>query len=120
MLARLRRRRTWDALFVLVRGFGVTRFVSGVFPVATSFEMQAVPAPQDEVCLTLVVRSAATLRVSNHEAVNSRTSVLSHGRCLLWDRLCARATHPRQQFGGRPGVCEHAVFYLHGLHRAAA
>ena len=35
-------------------------------------------------------------------------------------RLRARAAHPRQQFGRRPGIRRQAVFHLHRLDRDAA
>jgi hypothetical protein len=46
-------------------------------PVASSFETpRASAAPQDEVFQTLMVRSAATPRVSNHEAAGCQTMML--------------------------------------------
>ena len=45
---------------------------------------------------------------------------LSRSRDTGRRRLRARPAHPRQQFGGRPGIRRQAVFDLHRLDRAAA
>src|SRR5437764_13068796 len=99
MPARLRRRRSSDALFV----FG-QEFFRWLHP----WRRRLCLLLQDEVCLTLVVWSAATLRVSNHEAVNSRiklyrTAVASCGIvCARGPRIRASSSAVGQESAGMP------------------